>query len=205
VKFKNRNEEIMLTEDWVEGNFYKEFIEQWRIRQGIWNKVIPGCPKNHEMESNSLGPTIHPSHLKVKFPQANLQTCMLSSFASCLHCKGMKTEAAYIMKHAGEFHISSLFYENFTKIVTNACKPKYTIFRNKKFHFNQDEHLFDIPTMVVLVGKDGSCDHAILVYKDMIFDTSHGKIFKRNSETLDWCCPPLGFQQIHCAYSLMEI
>ena len=110
-----------------------------------------------------------------------------------------------IHNEAGEFHISSLFYENFANIVTNACKPKYTIFRNKKFHFNQDEHLFDIPTMVVLVGKDGSCDHAISVYKDMIFDTSHEKILRRNSETLDWCCPPLGFQQILRAYSLMEI
>jgi len=59
--------------------------------------------------------------------------------------------------------------------------------------------------MVVLVGRDGSCDHVITIYKDMIFDTSHGNIIKRNSETLDWCCPPLGFQQIHHAYSLMRI
>jgi len=114
-------------------------------------------------------------------------------------------EAEYIMKHAGEFHISSMFYQNYSNTVANACKPKYTLFWNKQFYFNQDEHLFDIPTMVVLIGKDGSCDHAISVYKDMIFDTSHGKILKRNSETLDWCCPPMGFQQIFRAYSLMEI
>jgi len=59
--------------------------------------------------------------------------------------------------------------------------------------------------MVVLIGKDGSCDHAITVYKDMIFDSSYGSILQRTSETLDWCCPPAGFQQIHHAYSLVEV
>jgi len=189
----------------VEANFYQEFMQQWRNRQGIWNKVVPGCPKNHETKSMSLHPSIHPSNLKVKFPQANLQTCMLSSFASCLYFKGITIEAEYIMKHAGEFHISSMFYQNFFNIVANVCKPKYTLLQNKQFHFNQDEHYFDCPTMVVLVGRDGSCDHVITIYKDMIFDTSHGNIIKRNSETLDWCCTPFGFQQIHHAYSLMAI
>jgi len=93
---------------------------------------------------------------------------MLSSFASCLNFKGMKMEAEYIMKHAGEFHISSMFYQNYSNTVANACKPKYTLFWNKQFYFNQDEHLFDFPTMVVLIGRDGSCDHAITIYKDMI-------------------------------------
>jgi len=59
--------------------------------------------------------------------------------------------------------------------------------------------------MVLLIGKDGSCDHAITIYKDMIFDTSHSNILKRTPETLDWCCPALGFKQIHHAYSLMEV
>jgi len=127
VKFKNINKDIILTEDWVEANFYQEFIQQWRNRQGIWNKVVPGYPKNHETNSMSLHPSIHLSNLKVKFPQANLQTCMLSSFASCLYFKGMTIEAEYIMKHADEFHISSMFYQNFFNIVANACKPKYTL------------------------------------------------------------------------------
>jgi len=71
VKLKKKNKDIMLTEDWVEANFYKEFVEQWRNRQGIWNKVVLGCPKIYEMESNSVHPSIH-ANLKVKFPQAHV-------------------------------------------------------------------------------------------------------------------------------------
>ena len=71
--------------------------------------------------------------------------------------------------------------------------------------FQSEERFFDSPTMVVLIGKDGSCDHAITIYKDMIFDTLHEKMLQRTSETLDWCCPPVGFQQIHRAYSLVEV
>jgi len=77
---------------------------------------------------------------------------------------------------------------------------EYTIIQNKEFNFNQDESGFDFLTMVVLIGKDGSCNHAITIYKDMISDASHGKILQRTSDTFDWCCPPLGFQQIHHAY-----
>jgi len=53
---------------------------------------VPGCPKIHETGSLSVNPTVHPSNLKVKYSQANLQTCMLASFASCLFFKGMIKE-----------------------------------------------------------------------------------------------------------------
>jgi len=42
---------------------------------------------------------------------------------------------------------------------------EYTIIQNKEFNFNQDESGFDFLTMVVLIGKDGSCNHAITIYK----------------------------------------
>jgi len=166
---------------------------------------LVGCPKSHDTDSSGLKPTIHPSNLKVKYPQGNLQACMLASFASCLHYKGMTTESEKIMRHAGDLHLSTMFYENFCNIVVSACKPQHTIICNKQFNVNQEESCFDSPTIVVLIGKDGSCNRAITIYKDMIFDTLHGKILKRTPETLDWCCPPLGFQQIHHAYSLVEV
>jgi len=205
VKMNNRNEEINLTDDWVEANFYQNFIDHWRGKPGIWNKVLVGCPKSHETDSSILKPTVHPSNLKVKYSQGNLQACMLASFASCLHYKGMTTESEKIMKHAGDLQRSVYFYDNFCNIVVNACKPQHKVIRNKLFSFNQEERYFDSPTMVVLIGKDGLCDHAITIYKDMIFDASYGTILQRTSETLDWCCPPAGFQQIHRAYSLVEV
>ena len=55
----NRNEEIILTDDWVDANFYQNFIDQWRGKPGIWNKVLVGCPKSHDTDSSGLKPTIH--------------------------------------------------------------------------------------------------------------------------------------------------
>jgi len=103
VKMNNKNEEINLTGDWVDANFYQVFIEQWTKKQGIWNKDVPGCPKSHDMESSGIKPTVHPSNLKVKYPQGNLQACMLASFASCLHYKGMTKESEKIMRRAHIF------------------------------------------------------------------------------------------------------
>jgi len=55
----NRNEEIYLTGDWVDTNFNQGFVEQWKCKQGIWNKVVPGCPKSHDTETSGLKPTVH--------------------------------------------------------------------------------------------------------------------------------------------------
>jgi len=62
-----------------------------------------------------------------------------------------------------------------------------------------------MPTMVVLEGKDGSYDHAVTIHGTMIFDAPHNTILQRCKETLDWCCLPLGFQKVHCAYTLTRL
>jgi len=63
-----------------------------------------------------------------------------------------------------------------------------------------------MPTLVILMGNDNAKDHAVTaMYQDMIFDLLHQYILKRCTESLDWCCAPLGFQQIHRAYSLSEV
>jgi len=59
-----------------------------------------------------------------------------------------------------------------------------------------------MPTLVILTGNDTTSNHAITVYKDMIFDSSHDNILKRCRETLDWCCGDLGFCKIYRAYTL---
>jgi len=60
-----------------------------------------------------------------------------------------------------------------------------------------------MPTIVVLVAKNNSTNHAITVYKDMIFDMSNEKVLSRCRQTLDWCCST-GFQKNACAYSFKE-
>jgi len=75
--------------------------------------------------------------------------------------------------------------------------------QNKDFSFKQQEQSFDTPTVVVLMGSDKSKNHAITVYKDMIFDTSNEQILSRCQQTLDWCSPT-GFRRIERAYSFIK-
>ena len=76
--------------------------------------------------------------------------------------------------------------------------------RDKDFSFDKGEDKYSNPTLVVLVGKDGSQDHAITCYKTMIFDSSYPYALFRCKESLDWCCPKLGFEKVFCAYVLQE-
>ena len=62
-----------------------------------------------------------------------------------------------------------------------------------------------MPTLVILTGNDAKTDHAITVYKDMIFDSSHNTILKRCRKTLDWCCGDMGFHKIDRAYTLWKV
>ncbi len=87
--------------------------------------------------------------------------------------------------------------------MTKNCKDQYELKRNKDFSFEQQEQSFDTPTVVVLMGSDKSKNHAITVYKDMIFDTPNEQILSRCQQTLDWCSPT-GFCRIECAYSFIK-
>jgi len=128
---------------------------------------------------------------------------MIGSFASCLYYYGFKSEADMIIRCAGEIYQRMDVYNSFHNIVVKACKG-YHLVQSKNFSFDQDEILFENLTLVVLTENDGLCHHAIKVYKNMIFDTSHDYILKRCQWTLDWSCAPMGFQSVYWSYTLMK-
>jgi len=160
------------------------------------------------MQGNVL--VVHHSSTLIKYPQGQLQTCMIGSLASCLYYMGtaekktgMAEKADAIMKDHGLLSKTEKVFNSFFHIVNQNCKDLYKFLRNKEFSFDQEEQLFDMPTVVVLVGRDNSTDHVITVYKDMIFDTSTENVLSRCRQTLNWC-RLTGFQKIDHAYSLKE-
>ena len=135
---------------------------------------------------------------------------MTGSFVSCLYYMGtaennteMAEYADAIMRDHGLLSKTVLMFNKFYHIVTEHCKDRYELKWNNDFSFEQQEQSFAMPTVVILMGSDKSKNHAITVYKDMIFDMSNEKILSRCQQTLDWCCPT-GFQKIDCAYSFIE-
>jgi len=178
---------------------------------GKWIKLPPGNPKNPNVIASTPPPVVHTSCTILRYPQGNLKTCMIGSFASCLHYIGvhenkidLSQKADAIMRNLGDIFKAQDFYNKFCHIVTHHCKDKYLLIRNKTFRFDQEEQEFDMPTLVVLVGNDHAPDHAITVYKRMIFDTSHETVLERCLQTLNWCCGPKGYKRIYRAYSLKE-
>jgi len=117
---------------------------------------------------------------------------------------GMIKEAENVMRSVGDFEAAEEMYDAFHNIVVKACNP-FTVICDNNFNFDQVKDHFNMPTMVVLEGKDGSCDHAITVHGTMIFDSSHNTILQRCKKMLDWCCPTLGFQKVHHAYTLTRL
>jgi len=199
VKLRRWYKDINLSRDWVHANFHGIAIEQWVGSPGRWHKINPGRARDPDRKSS---PILHVSPLQVQYPQGNLHTCMISSFASCLYYYGLKTAAEGLIHRIGEIYLSVEPFDKFPKIVMQATKNDYTVVRDKKYNFDQDEKLFNMPTLVILTGNDTTSNHAITVYKDMIFDSSHDNILKRCRETLDWCCGDLGFCKIDRAYTL---
>jgi len=203
--------EITLSQNWVEANFREAFRDLCTGNPGTFCKVTPGTPKHHGPTVFGNLPVIDQSGHKMNYPQGTLRTCLIGSFASCLDYigsieqkPGMSEKGAAIMRNLGDLLKVDDVYNKFFHIVTNQCKDEYVLIRNRKFSFQQEEKLFDMPTVVILVGNDYSMDHAITVYKNMIFDTSHTNILTRCQETLNWCCPPDGFRRILKAFSLRE-
>jgi hypothetical protein len=56
------------------------------------------------------------------------------------------------------------------------------------------------PTVLVLVGNDGSVNHAVTVVDDLIFDSTQEFALKLTMESLDWICGPLGMKDIGETY-----
>ncbi len=202
VKLHRWYEVINLTPVWVYANFHGFAIEQWSVSPGIWHMINPGRARNLDQESS---PIVHLASLPIKYQQDNLRTCMVGSFASCLHYMGMKEAAGILINRIGELYLTNSVINVFQKIIVDATKKEYSIIRKKNFDFNQAEELFNMPTLVILTGNDAKTDHAITVYKDMIFDSSHNSILKRCQKTLDWCCGDTGFHKIDRAYTLWKV
>ena len=56
------------------------------------------------------------------------------------------------------------------------------------------------PLIVILVGNDGSMNHAVTVVDDLIFDSTQTYALKKTKESLDWICGAKGFRVMHHAY-----
>ena len=58
----------------------------------------------------------------------------------------------------------------------------------------------EFPTVVIPLGLNKSCKHAICVVDDLIFDSTQARALKLTKESLDWIVGGKGIDKINEAY-----
>jgi hypothetical protein len=186
VKYANHDMEVM-AELQLQQMFGIEFLGIVRhfAARGFIN--IPPGNANHHIERAPVQ-TVASALLRIKYPQGETASCVLSSVASALHCMGWEgislriaDEIRSTMHHP---HILSHLTEVMaTEFWLQPCRLK----RAASF----DLLAADLKTtlaVVVLKASDGSTGHAISVHDSMIFDSNEPTALPLCQANLDYIC-----------------
>jgi hypothetical protein len=181
-------QEAIVNEDFVSNNFGEKFIEECK-RLGD-KRYVPIPVGSCRSSVLSLVPKLQCAEApRVKYKQGDQDTCVFSSLASALYYTGISR----LKDLANDLHqkstkvsggINSLVWVK--KIVQKRaswleCKKVLPIFDWKK----------DLNENMILVGviKDskGSCQHAVSIYRNWVFDSNEEVALPLCQESLDCC------------------
>ena len=185
-----------LDDVWVEENFSQAFLNtlQEQSDKYLWIPVgtaRPNCvyPYDYNLD-----------YPQIKFPQEDRETCVTSSFASCLYSMKMESFAIWV-EDFGRKYITdssknqSRFIQQLASSIYESenCSAKHfrSIWRLNKLvpvEFNVFEANRSNPMLLQLCGSDGSVGHAITVYQGMIFDSNLRYAVDLNDRNLEFCC-----------------
>jgi len=146
------------------------------------------------------GRWIPPPRPKVRFIQKDgEQTCVYSSFASCLYYQGKEDLAEFLMTKAlkNPYQINNMerLYNDLNAYVRH-CNPnkksscvKRTIYKKGSNYdlMNQSGQDIWYPTIFVLQATDGNSEHAVTILGYWVFDSNLESALPLTVASLDWC------------------
>jgi hypothetical protein len=180
----------VLTKDWIARNTTGAFREVLHAKQNVFIWVPVGAPRP------DLNPYNYDKKLpSIAFPQEDRNTCVTSSFASCLYCKLISDadfQSRNLIKSLINFpaHIEQYDPEYIVNRSTDQSKTLQsfcTMLRghhefSKFFEITKiDVSTFDISKisqddntmyLLQLIGADFIVAHVVAVWKGMIFDSN---------------------------------
>ena len=129
--------------------------------------------------------------------QGQVDNCLMGGFANAIsQMMGSATAKELLESWIPALHTSvdrwTKFQEHASRILSGNRR---TVVFPKQVCTNILEMDDSMPTLVQLRGRDGSETHAITVYKSNIYDGASRYILSKTAESLDWCCPPFGFEK----------
>ena len=166
---------------WVGFNFDPVYLGLTKKAPKRWFPMVIG---NNRPEDSLIAPFGLLTTVKVNYKQGNYSQCLFKSLASALHYVGLKQGGTFISMKApsidgldgqrslnelkklmrkGVQQIGDCVTFN-TKTSKNCMVPLSTV--------DLLNNLTIYPTVIVLVGNDGSVNHAVTVVDDLIFDST---------------------------------
>jgi hypothetical protein len=200
----------VLKEEWVRANFSGAFLNTLKARSDkyLWIPVGTARP-------NSIYPyKYNLDYPKIVFQQEDRETCVTSSFASCLHYMGMKTFASWVedfgCKYIEDFtNDQSRLIQQLAESISSAGDASRFRLEWQLKKLNPQE--FDVfianksnPMLLRLCCSDGSVGHAITVYQGMIFDSNLKYAVDLNKQNLEYC-GDAGYLGISFGYECIPI
>ena len=204
-KLQGSRQTVDLSEKEVRDSFGDIYVDSLKehCRSKRFVPVFVGAPRDDSLPWKDSWGDMGRFPLN-EFPQGKQPTCLYSSFACYLSSIGMSTTAQSIvdcgLANLGRCNTIRIFVSAVTKYL-----PKWKI-RRLPDDFDILRDRSSSPTVALLVGDDGSCNHAITVCHGLLFDSNLERAYPLQKGVVDWCVSsweiPCEFLHCSVAYRL---
>ena len=192
---------------WCAEQFDANFLAYVREGTGYWIKIPAGRALQDTAPSDLL------SNVPIKYMQESNAFCLTYSMASCLfYCGEYNAANAIHNLDQKMYHISQIvaiqkLRECIKKFCPQIGQAEVYNTHNRKNGPRKILAIDDLlnshtpfPTLLILIGVDGSCNHAVTVVDDLVFDSTQAFAFKLKRESFDWICGKNGFKEFDAVY-----
>ena len=174
----------VVTYEWIMQNFTDKFIQRVkRQKETTFCKIMAGAGKT-DYEGGVLLDL--PQAPAIKYIQEGEDVCIGFSWASVLDYYTGATGCVRLIADVSKKWKSEVVYSEITTY-TNF------VFKNTPYHFFEMEELYlpwekesIYPTLLILVGDDGSTGHAVSTCGEWVFDSNLNKAQPISKIIFDW-------------------
>ena len=205
VKFvDDRIKPDVVSEEWIMQNFTSKFIERVkRQKETTFCQIMAGAGKA-DYENGFLVDL--PNAPTIKYIQEGEDVCIGYSWASVLDYYTGATGCSRLIADISKKWKSEVVYSEITQY-TNY------VFRNTNYHFFEIEEYLpwetksNYPTLLILIGEDGSTGHAVSTCGDWVFDSNLKKAQPISKDIFDWAVstPEIACKCTGCNFALRLI
>jgi hypothetical protein len=189
---------------WAADSFDAKFLAFVRQAHGHYIPIPFGRVTDEEAPHELL------TNVPVHYNQGTQDLCLAYSLSSCLHYCGYRGAGNSLKQMKVKDFAAFISINKILEGVKNNCPEigAYEVFNTHKARGSRKlmtiEEILSTPTryptLLILIGKDGSTNHAVTVVDDLIFDSTQKFALKLKKESFDWICGGEGIAAFNAVY-----